>query len=352
MLARLFTGMVLDWTWEEIIPASGSEPSGNRGGAFFSRDGTGAFVLIGGRTQAGSDRSDLWTFDYGGTNTWTQVVSSGLTNVYSPAGYVSGGTAVIADSRRWDQPSASTTLSKISISTGTQTSLTDSGTGAGTGVVGGQTADVANKTVYTSRNSTTTYVLGEWLTKSVQDLSVDTSTKTRLTSSSVSRLASASLAFYAAENALYTVAPSHSYTGGTWVLDANCIYKYDLTAGTGWVQVTGVTNAAGGVTMPAWPINQNQMLWSDTHGQFFIFVTNATAGVARVLMYDPSTKVLSEALFSNNAAANTLGEYDAYSASRGNAGTVVETAGEFFFITAGASTSITNARIWRFRSVN
>lgn len=352
MLARLFTGMVLDWTWEEIVPASGSEPSGNRGGAFFSRDGTGVFVLIGGRTEAGSDRSDLWTFDYGGTNTWTQVVSSGLTGVYSPAGYVDGGIAVIADSRWWDLPSASTTLSKIDISTGAQTSLADSGTGAGTGITGGQTADPANKAVYTSRNHSTTYILGEWLTKSVQNLSTDTSTKTRLTSSGVSRLASSSLAFYAAENALYTLAPSHSYTGGTWSLNANCVYKYDLTAGTGWAQVTGVTNAVGGVTMPAWSGNQNQMLWSDTHGQFFIFVTNATAGVARVLMYDPSTKVLSEALFSNNAAANTLGEYDAYSASRGNAGTVVETAGEFFFITAGASTSITNARIWCFRSVN
>lgn len=337
----------LDWAWEEIIPSSGSEPSGNRGGALFARNGSGVFVLVGGRTAAGTDLADYWSFDLGGTNQWTQVVSSGLTNVSLPSGYADGsGNILISPSnQKWDQFIASTSLSKIAVVGGAQTSLTESGTGASIGTPAQFTVDISNKRIYSGRVGTSTYYTGETLVAAVQDTTANTSVKTAYTSATTSRVGASSLGYYPAGNSLYCLtAPSTS----AWTLSTSCVYKYDLTLGTGWAVESGVTNNAGSVSMPAWPSNQNQMVWSATEGKFFIFVAGASTSCGRVLTYDPSSKILAEALFAGSAPAYILGAYDGFSIPRGNAGTLVESSGIFYFCTCADNASLTSARIWRF----
>lgn len=355
MLHRLFTGMMLDWGWTEIVPASGSEPSGDRGGALFTRNGTGKFVLVGGRTQAGSDLSDLWTFDYGGTDQWTQVVASGLTNVQLPSGYADGsGNILINTGHVWDSSSASTAESKISVSTGTQTALTDSGTGAASETAAHMTADIANKRLWVGRIGGSSYTLGYYLTKATQNTTANTSVKVQNTTSNTSKLAATSLAYHPDSDTLYTMVANVAWNGGTWTLNTGCIYKYDIAAGTGWANVTGVTNSAGGIIMPAWPANNGQMIWCASEAKFFIFIgsnnigTPGGGGLGRVLTFDPVTKVITEVLFSGTPPAYILSGYDEFGAGRGNCGTVVNTGSDFFFITAWGYSSLTNARIWKF----
>ena len=350
-LFHKFRALWLDWTWEEIVPSGGSEPSGNRGGALFARDGTGKFVLVGGRNHVGSDLTDYWSFDYGGTNQWTQVVASGLTNVTLPTGYADGsGNILVTAGYTWDSFSASTTQSKIAVASGAQTALTDSGTGASVETAAQLGVDIANKTIFSGRVGSFNYNGGYALTSAVQNTGANTSTKTAKTSSTYNRVAASSLGYHPSGNALYALASNVAYNGGTWTLDTGCVYKYDLTAGTGWAAVTGVTNNAGAITMPAWPQNQAQRVWSATESKFFIFVTSGTNhSCARVLTFDPATKTLAQVLFTGAGPAYVLGEYDGYSLPRGNCGTVVETSGAFYFCTCAANAGLTKARIWKFR---
>jgi hypothetical protein len=342
----------LEWTWEEIVPAGGPEPSGNRGGPLFARDGTGKFILVGGRTSGSVDRDDYWSFDFGGTNTWTQVVASGLTNVGIPSGYADGNGNILVGGNGghvWDLPTASTSLSKIAVSGGAQTALTDSGTGALTGNPGHMTVDIPNKRIYTGRIGSFDYNVGVALTASVQNTAANTNTKTGYTTSSIGLVGASSLAYHPASNSLYTIVSNVAYSGGTWIINTDSIYKYDLTAGTGWAKVTGVVNNAGSVAMPAWPNNQNQLIWSAIENKFFLFVAGTNFSCGRVLTFDPATKTIAEALFTGLSPAYILGEFDGYSAPRGNCGTVVESNGAFYFCASAANASITNARIWRFR---
>ena len=346
-LVDAFRTQILDWTWEEIAPSSGSEPTGNRGGALFTRNGSGVFCLLGGRSQSGLDRSDLWTFDLG-TRVWTQVVSSGLVNVWLPSGYADGSGNIFATtvSEAWDAFLASTQISKINVSTGAQTFLADSGTGVATGTYGHFAADPSTRTVFVGRYGTFSYEHGITLVTAVQDPAVNTTVKTSRTTSGTGRIVASSLAYYPAGNTLYCVtAPSTS----SWTLATNCVYKYDLALGTGWVQETGITNSAGAVGMPGVTEARTQMIWSATESKFFIFVSGADASCARVLTYDPVSKVITQLLFGGTSPAHILGTYDAAGRIRGNLGTVVESSGQFFFCTCVDLTTLTNARIWRLR---
>lgn len=349
-LFHKFRGFTLEWGWEEIVPSSGSEPSGNRGGAAFTRDGANEAVLIGGVTQAGTDLSDYWRFDFG-TKQWTQVVASGLSGIVQPRAYADGAGNILLNGNGNPKAWHGTSSSKIGVSTGTQTALTDSGSTI-FGSLCAWTADIANKTVFAAAANGTTREAGDELGKAVHSTAGNTNTRSALTSAVTGRSQESSPAYYPAGNALYMLAPARAYSAGAWTLGSGDIIKYDLTAATGWAVETGVSNSAGAVPMPFHPNNRAQMVWCAPEAKFFIFVPTPGAsdgGVGRVLTYDPASKVIAEALFSGQPAARLLGEFDGSAVSRGNAGTVVVTGSEFFFVTAWALSSVTNARIWKFR---
>lgn len=347
---RKFRSFYTEWGWEEIVPSAGSEPSGARPGAVFARDGTsGDFVLAGGYPSV----SDLWTFNLS-SKTWTQVVSSGAYSGQG-VGYADGsGNLLIALSTDWSGSFFSTTTYKIPITTGTKVALTQSGVTGG----GGNPAfyaDPGNQVLYVSNAGSTNYYVGDGSGNALLSLTQNVSTNTSVraaysvgaSSPRTTFLQSSNPALYPANNTLYMIAPSVSYTS-TWALSTSSIIKYDLTAATGWVQETGVTNNAGAVPMPYYASNWNQFVWCPAEAKFFLFVGATDSSCARVITYDPSSKVLSEALASASSPLYLLGAYDAYSQQRGTAGTVVVSGSDFYFCRV-ALTGVTNARIWKFR---
>lgn len=349
---RKFRSFNAEWGWEEIVPSSGSEPSGARPGAVFTRNGTsGNFVLAGGY----SGWSDLWTFNLS-SKTWTQVVSSGAYSGQG-VGYADGsGNLLIGESTQWSGAFFSTSTYKVSIATGAVTTLTQTGVQGGSGYPA-FFADPATQKLYASNAGTSNYYVASASNAGLlvleQNVTTNTSTRSSFNVGTASPrttfLQSSSMALYPDGNTLYMLGPQVAYTS-SWALSTSSIIKYDLTAATGWVQETGVTNNAGAVPMPSPGVagNQNQFVWCPSESKFFIFVASADYSCTRVLTYDPSSKILAEALFDGNAPLYVLGAYDGYSQQRGNAGTVVVSGSDFYFLRA-ALTGVTNARIWKFR---
>lgn len=350
-LFRKFRSFTAEWGWEEIVPSSGSEPSGARLNPVFTRNGTaGNFALAGGQ----SGWSDLWTFNLS-TKTWTQVVASGAFSGPG-AGYADGnGNLLIAAKNDWDS-TASNVSFKISLTTGAVVALTSSGAAGGSGARC-FAVDAASQKLYMSIAGSTNYYVGDGASNGLltvqQDVSNNTSTRTALSvggsSPRTNFLQSSSLALYPAGNTLYMLGPQVSYLS-SWSLNSSSIIKYDITAATGWAQESGVTNNVGAVPMPFFSRNATQLVWCSAENKFFIFVASddANYSCARVLTYDPASKVLAESLFDGVAPLYILGATDAYSSQRGNVGAVVVSGSDFYFCRA-ASSGVTNARIWKFR---
>lgn len=364
-LFHKFRAFTLEWGWEEIVPSGGTEPSGNRGGAVFARDGTGKFCLMAGVTQAAANLTDLWTFDYGGTNQWTQVTNSLATITGAGggtiAGYADGSGNLIASNngnsgRHFNGTSSLTpTTVKVAVASGTETALAVSGTPPFDSQGGASiAANISGKKVWEAGTYWTAgafpWTHSYYLHHATQDTGANTSVRASSgTVSSLGRYAATGIAYHPGSNTLYAFAPSST----PWTLGTSDIIKYDLTAGTGWVAETGVTNNVGAIALGISSSSSipRQMVWNATEGKFFIFCATSagsTQPIDYVLTYDPATKIIAQALFAGAAPLYALGTFDG-GTPRGNAGTVVVTGSDMFLCTCASLSSLTNARIWRFR---
>lgn len=336
---RRFRGFVAEWGWEEIVPTSGTEPSMNRGNALFTKDGN-DFVLIGGRQEnfsGDSYLSDVWTYSTT-SNTWTQVISSGLTNGSND--YVSEYFLGYADSGNvYRGPtSAGVEYFKIAKSTGAETLLNTVSHAAEEF----SCADTSGGKIYTVAtvgqrpcNRLHSFTL---TSSSASSASLTTATQS-------TRNARSSLAYYPSNNTLYLFAPVISATfpnNETWTLGTGDILKYDLTAATGWTAETGVTNNAGAVNMGA--DDKGQLVWVDAESKFFLF-----AGNGQVISYDPASKVLAQVLYDNSPSSYVVNNFR--SIRKGNAGDVVVDGSNIYMIRNLDEYSLRNnpARIWKFR---
>lgn len=339
-------GVGAPWGWEEIVPSSGSEPSGDRGGALFLGDSS-YFYLIG-----GGSATDYWRFDRS-TEVWTQVVASGLSPVANSIGFVSGSYAYYTSRLVSFVNSYSFAGQQLTLSSGATASLSSSGSGS-TSTQWVSCADPTTGVVYSSEvgafdyklNGNSTGGSGVFLKGAT---SGTTTTLTTLTSAATGRL-STCLAYYPNTNTIYSIAPSVAYTSA-WTLGASDIVKYDLTAATGWAAETGVTNSAGSLVIQSWP-NPFHMVWWPEEAKFFIFTQSATGGsgaIGSILTYDPATKVLSNLYYSGSPGTKVLGYSDGYGISRGAMGTVVVQSDGIYFARVSSDPSLTNARIWKFR---
>lgn len=339
-------GVGAPWGWEEIVPSSGSEPSGDRGGAIFLGDSS-YFYLIGGGTA-----TDYWRFDRG-TKVWTQVVASGLAPVANSLGFVSGGYAYYTAKSISFVNSYSFAGQRLTLSSGAASSLSSSGSGSSS-TQWVSCADPTTGAVYSAEVGAFDYKLngnfsggsGVFLKGTT---SGTTTTITNLTSAATGRL-STCLSYHPDTNTIYSFAPSVAYTA-TWTLSVSDILKYDLTAATGWAAETGVTNSAGSLVIPSWP-NAFQMVWWPAEAKFFIFTKSATGGaeaIGSILTYDPVTKIISNLYYSGSPGTKVLGYFDGYGASRGEMGTVVVQSDGIYFARVSNDTGLTNARIWKFR---
>lgn len=338
---RRHRAFVAEWGWEEIVPASGTEPSMNRGGALFVKDGT-DFILIGGQRENFSGDTylgDVWTYSTT-SNTWTQVLASGLTNGSND--YISRSFIGYADGsgNAYRGPtSAGGKFYKIAKSSGAETDL-----GVAAVNVGFSCADIANNTLYGLKNSADKNP-GETLHK--VKLTTTTATSTSLTSAvQTTRNGRSSLALYPAGNTLYMFAPEISATlpqYEPWTLGTGDIIKYDLTAGTGWVAETGVTNAAGSIGMGT---IQGQLVWVASESKFFFLGGSGSYSIGTVLSYDPASKVIAQVLFDGSPTTYLAAQY-----CKGNAGSVIVENSDIYVIRNSADYSLRNepARIWKFR---
>lgn len=333
-LFRKFRSFTAEWGWEEIVPASGSEPSGDRNSFVFTRNGSGKFIVSGGQkiSQNNQSWSDLWAFDLS-TKTWdSKSTSVSLGN----QGYADGNGYLF--SGNFGQ--AFQTLYKTDLATGTVTTLTKSGT---TSPPGGATqgffADPATQTVYASGTDIYGYVaIGSGVgaggfTKIEIDSVNNTFANTQLATAAygTTYLQYSSIARYPSNNTMYMLAPSTIWTS-SWTLGPTVWLKNDLTANTGWSQETGVTNNAGAIDLPNFSSANNSLVWCPAETKFFVFLS-----AGHVITYDPASKVMARALFD--------GQFISAGGQNGNAGAIVVSGSEFFFCKTGG----TNARIWKFR---
>lgn len=329
---RRYRGFVAEWGWEEIVPTSGSEPSMNRGRALFAKDGN-DFVLIGGQQEnfngSSSYLSDLWTYSTTG-GTWTQVLSSGLTNGTTASasgaflGYADGSGNIYRGTTTAQE------YFKIAKSNGAETLL---GT-VSHDVADFSCADISGGKIYSLR-----IVLQQFCSYRF-DLTSSSASSTQLTSTSHDgQNIRSSLARYPANNTLYMFAPTLASDNTAWTLGTDDIIKYDLTANTGWVAETGVTNSAGAIGMGTGAV-KGSLVWLASESKFYFFAYNG-----QVITYDPSSKTLAQAVVDSSAPSYVIGT------GKGNAGDVVVDGSDIYMIRKRADYNLraNPARIWKFR---
>ena len=330
---RRFRGFVAEWGWEEIVPSGGTEPSMNRGRALFTKEGS-DFVLIGGQQEnfGGGDTylNDLWTYSTA-SGTWTQVLASGLTtDSIGFKGFGNGSGSV------YQGPvGANDDFYLVNKSTGAETSL-------GQASHGGDDywcADISGNKLFSTGLVTVSIGVKEFRSYRF-DLTGSSVSSTQLTSTSDSgKNIRSSLARYPANNTLYMFAPTLASDNTSWTLGTDDILKFDLTANTGWVAETGVTNNAGAVNMGTGSI-RGSLVWVASDSKFYFFAYNG-----QVISYDPASKTLSQVLFDNAAPGFVIGT------GKGNAGDVVVDGSDIYMIRKRADYDLraNPARIWKFR---
>lgn len=329
---RRYRGFVAEWGWEEIVPTSGSEPSMNRGRALFAKDGS-DFVLIGGTREnfsGNSSLSDLWTYS-AASGAWTQVLSSGLTTSQSElTGFGTGSGNV------YQGPNGSLfDFYSVNKSSGAETSLGAASHRGGdywcADISGGKLYSVELVFISVSAKEFRSYRF---------DLTSSSASSTQLTSTSHDgQNIRSSLARYPANNTLYMFAPTLASDNTAWTLGTDDIIKYDLTANTGWVAETGVTNNAGAIGMGTATI-KGSLVWVASESKFYFFAYNG-----QVITYDPSSKTLAQAVVDSSAPSYVIGT------GKGNAGDVVVDGSDIYMIRKRADYDLraNPARIWKFR---
>jgi len=378
-LARKFKSFVGEWGWEEIVPASGSEPNGDRVKAVFSRDGlSGKFVVAAG----GSSYSDVWTYSPT-TNTWSQLLASGITQTpagggnpnssYWKAGFCDNNGNLWLNNPWWMYNAGANTsnayIQKIVLSTGAITTISDS-----TGVSGFDQprsalgvhvwtlnylgSPVPQRYVVGHDASNTTYQTNGkyYFQTNLQDVAAGSASNDSMSGGyfgstwDQARLQGSSYAVYPYSSTegsydVYTISPAISYTSD-WTLSAADIVKKPENTFS-FSAVSGATSSVTGVRMQSVSGNMNQLVWSQSNGKFFLFAAGPSASCARVFTYEPVAKKLEEVTFSGTSPTHILGEEDGYSRQRGNVGTVVTSGADFYFCRVG--TGVDKARIWKFR---
>lgn len=359
-LFRKFRSWTPEWVWEELVPASGSEPNNNRFSATLAQNGAGGKLILASGQQSGSPTygfSDLWTFDLG-TKVWTQVATSGIGPQYNndanknnwpnkevvagySAGYCDGsGNLIIGGTLNWGTQYQNTALQKVNISTGATTQITDAG--LGTSLFGGLdgpalTVNPASARIYFAGQSGATPKLGGSLVANSVNIGGNTNSQSLITQTAVNRTHASSLAYLPSANTLYMVAPPYALSPYPFALDTASLWKYNLTTNSGWVQETGVTNSVTSLTIN----NASQLVWSSADSRFYLFCAGTSGQCERVVTFDPASKVWGEAFFRNTSPTSILVDM------RGNAGSVVVDGADFYFYKYDLSLGAI-VRIWKF----
>lgn len=314
-----FRAFALDWTWEEVVPAGGSEPAGDRDSPIFVGDGS-KFVLAGGRTFAGSNYSDYWTFDMG-TKLWTQVMASG--------GPISGSAQMgaVLDSGFLYQMGGGQTR-KIDMLTGVSTNI------------GNPTAlpSVATNLVFAGKSPGKQHHAGAapatlnnyYIDQSVHQLTYSAFNSTLQAGGTGPNKVARTVGSYCPLDGKLHMLMDGAGTNlplPDWTLSNLQVYTFDPAGPTGWTQVGGISNIAGPMNLGK--VSACPMVWMPLLEQFFIFVSDGNAagkcgfGVNRVLAWDPVRFLITEVMYSETPGDQVIsGAYNRYGRI-GEAGEVV-----------------------------